>query len=83
MSGGEKVLPLGLNFQVNDSARDMFRVRRAAMYGGAARVKTMLKALRFDDMLGAPEIERLDKALGLTIEIGESDALDNPASAKR
>jgi hypothetical protein len=55
-----KVRPLGLNMQVNDAARDMFRLRRSPMYGGADRVKTMLKALRLDAMLGTSEVERLD-----------------------
>ncbi len=59
-NASDKVQPLGLNMQVNDTARDIFRLRRAAMYGGGDRIKTMLKALRIDSMLGTPEVERLD-----------------------
>lgn len=57
----EKVYPLGLNMQVNDSARDLFRLRRSRFYGGGDRVKTVLKALRIDNYLSSPETERIDR----------------------
>lgn len=60
IDGANKVHPLGLNMQVNDTARDMFRLRRSRMYGGSHRLKTVLKSLRVDSLLGTPEVERLD-----------------------
>lgn len=60
LEGSEKVHPLGLNMQVNDASRDMFRLRRARMYPFAQRLKTMMKAVRVDNTLRRPEPERLD-----------------------
>lgn len=61
LEGRHKVLPLGLNMQVNDSARDWFRFRRSRFYAGSDRLKAVLKSLRIDDYLETAETERLDR----------------------
>jgi hypothetical protein len=41
----EKVFPLGLNYQVSSGETDTFQLQRAAFYGGAEKLKAVVKAL--------------------------------------
>lgn len=41
----EKVFPLGLNYQVSSSERDVFQLQRTAFYAGKDKLKALIKAL--------------------------------------
>lgn len=55
---GNKVFPLGLNYQVVSGERDIFQLERAAFYAGRNRIKAIIKALRVGKF---GETERLGK----------------------
>ena len=57
---GNRVFPLGLNYQVASSEFDIFKLKRAAFYSGKDRVKATLKGLRIDNLLRQRETERID-----------------------
>jgi hypothetical protein len=52
---GNKVFPLGLNYQVTSREKDFFQVQRAAFYSGKDRIKAFIKGLH----LGKGETEQL------------------------
>jgi hypothetical protein len=54
-----KVFPLGLNYQVESSGFDRFKIQRANLYAGRERIRTLLKGLAVDRLLRHGAVERL------------------------
>lgn len=57
LKDGNKVFPLGLNYQVTSRKTDVFQIERAKFYSGKDRVKAIIKGLR----IGKGETEQLGK----------------------
>ena len=47
-----KVFPLGLNYSVSSSDRDFFKLQRARFYGGAEKIKSIVKSLKIPETFG-------------------------------